>query len=63
MFVIANCSHSDTSESDIENVRENSETDDESDISISVNTEDLSELEFSEMMKAAKSDGVEIQHQ
>lgn len=61
---MANCSHSDTSESDIENVRENSETDDESDISISsVNTEDLSELEFSEMMKAAKSDGVEIQHQ
>lgn len=61
---MANSSHSDTSESDIENVRENSETDDESDISISsVNTEDLSELEFSEMMKAAKSDGVEIQHQ
>ena len=46
---MANCSHSDTSESDIENVRENSKTDDESDISISsVKTEDLSELEFLE---------------
>lgn len=44
---MADLVHSYTSDSEVENTRENTKSDDESDISVSlVNTEDLSDLEF-----------------